>query len=127
MGRLVAAGSVSIGQNYYQIERFRRQVLQAMDDIFETVNVLVAPTYGSFDLLMVTSFTGHLELTIRTGFSDVATRDLRAAPIDSLGRKHRVTANISLHGGLYDEGKMLALARAIEERLNVWFVIPPIG
>jgi hypothetical protein len=38
-----------------------------------------------------------------------------------------VTSNISLHGRLYEEGKMLALARALEEKLDVWHIRPPIG
>lgn len=113
--------------DYYQIERFRRQVMIAMEALFDEVDVLFAPTYGSFDLLMVTNFTGHPGLTFRSGFADVATRDLGSTPIDPKGRKHRVTSNVSLHGRLYEEGKMLAIAHAIEKRLNVWHERPPIG
>src|SRR3546814_10121941 len=36
--------------DYYQIERFRRQVMIAMDEIFSQVDMFFAPTYGSFDL-----------------------------------------------------------------------------
>jgi Asp-tRNA(Asn)/Glu-tRNA(Gln) amidotransferase A subunit family amidase len=113
--------------DYYQIERFRRQVMIEMDVLFGQVDVLFAPTYGSFDLLMVTNFTGHPGLTFRAGFADVATRDLGSTPIDPRGRKHRVTSNVSLHGRLYEEGKMLAIAHALEKQLNVWHVKPPLG
>jgi hypothetical protein len=43
------------------------------------------------------------------------------------GPKHRVTANGSLHGRLFEEGKILSLANAIERRLKVWDQRPPIG
>ncbi|MDB5584929.1 MAG: Amidase [Bradyrhizobium sp.] len=113
--------------DYYQIERFRRQVMVAMDELFAQVDMLFAPTYGSFDLLMVTNFTGHPGLTFRSGFSDIATRDIGSTPIDPQGPKHRVTSNVSLHGRLYEEGKILAVAHALEKRLDVWHVQPPIG
>src|SRR3546814_3093531 len=79
----------------------------AMDEIFSQVDMFFAPTYGSFDLLMVMNFTGHPGLTFRSGFSEIATRDLDSTPIDPKGPTHRVTSNISLHGRLYEEGKML--------------------
>src|SRR3546814_27153 len=103
--------------DYYQIERFRRQVMIAMDEIFSQVDMFFAPTYGSFDLLMVMNFTGHPGLTFRSGFSEIATRDLYSTPIDPKGPTHRVTSNISLHGRLYEEGKMLAVARTLEQKL----------
>src|SRR3546814_19145340 len=47
----------------YQIERFRRQVMIAMEQIFSQVDMFFAPTYGSFDLLIVLTFTGNPGLT----------------------------------------------------------------
>src|SRR3546814_5933871 len=62
-----------------------------------------------------------------SGFSEIATRDLDSTPIDPKGPTHRVTSNISLHGRLYEEGKMLAVARTLEKKLDVWHLRPPIG
>ncbi len=101
--------------------------MEAMDQLYQQVDMLFAPTYGNFDLLMVTNFTGHPSLTFRTGFSDIPTRDLGSTPKDPKGPKHRVTSNVSLHGRLYEEGKMLAVARAIEQKLDVWHIKPPTG
>src|SRR3546814_19146697 len=57
--------------DYYQIERFRRQVMIAMDEIFSQVDMFFAPTFGSFDLLMVMNFTGQPGLTFRFCFSEI--------------------------------------------------------
>ncbi|MDT9601022.1 amidase [Sphingosinicella rhizophila] len=113
--------------DYYQIERFRRQVMEMMDRLFDRVDILFAPTYGSFELLMIANFTGHPGLSFRSGFAETATRDLGFAPIDPSGAKRRVTSNISMHGRLFEEGKMLALARLLEEKLDVWRERPTIG
>src|SRR3546814_20998326 len=58
--------------DYYQIERFRRQVMIAIDEIFSQVDMFFAPTYGIFYLLMVMNFTCHPGLTFRPGFSYIA-------------------------------------------------------
>ncbi|WP_315723492.1 amidase [Sphingosinicella rhizophila] len=113
--------------DYYQIERFRRQVMQMMDEMFDRVDLLFTPTYGSFDLLMVANFTGHPGITFRSGFAELATRDLGAVPANPAGPKHRITSNVSMHGRLFEEGKMLAVARVLEEKLDVWRERPPIG
>src|SRR3546814_19883560 len=91
--------------DYYQIERFRRQVMIALDEIFSQVDMIFAPTYGSFDLLMVLNFTGHPGLNFRSGFSEIATRDLDTTPIYYKGPTHRVLAYLSLHGRLYQIGR----------------------
>src|SRR3546814_12851287 len=90
----------------------------AMDEIFSQVDMFFAPTYGSFDLLMVMNFTGHPGLTFRSGFSAIATRHLDSTPIDPKGPTQRVTSNISLHGRLNEEGKILAVARTLEKTLD---------
>jgi Asp-tRNA(Asn)/Glu-tRNA(Gln) amidotransferase A subunit family amidase len=113
--------------DYLQFERLRRQVMIDFQKIFERVDLLFAPTYGSFELLMATNFTGHPGLSLRAGFLETATRGLGPTAIDPAGPKHRVTQNVSLHGRLFEEGKMLAVARALEARLGVAGERPPIG
>lgn len=106
--------------DYLQIERLRRRVMQVMDGFFEQADMLCLPTYGSFPLLLAANFTGHPGLSLRCGFEELATRGLDVVPSDPDGRKHRVTSNIALHGRLFEEGKMIAVARALEETLDVW-------
>ncbi len=114
--------------DYIQADRFRRQVMMVMDEIFESVEVLCGPLYGySIALVAATNFTGHPGLTMRVGFDDSPTRTIYGAPMDIDGVKHLITENITFHGRLFEEGKMLALGRALEERLNVWRERPPVG
>jgi len=116
--------------DYLQKERLRRQIMQAMHELFGTVDVLFGPTYGSYDLFMTANFTGHPGLTLRAGFVESPSRSSDAkffAPADPHGPQHTVTRNVTFHGRLFEEGTMLALARALESKLGVWERRPPIG
>jgi Asp-tRNA(Asn)/Glu-tRNA(Gln) amidotransferase A subunit family amidase len=107
--------------DYVQIDRFRRQVVRQMHKMFEDVDVVFGPTYGSFDLIIVTNFTGQPGLTLRAGFTESPSRSgasFNAA--DPKGRNHTITRNVTFHGRLFEEGKMLALGRALESKLGVW-------
>jgi Asp-tRNA(Asn)/Glu-tRNA(Gln) amidotransferase A subunit family amidase len=109
--------------DYLQKERFRRQVMQRMQELFTRVDVLFGPTYGSYDLFMITNFTGHPGVTLRAGFVESASRsaeDNFFGPADPHGPVHMVTRNVAFHGRLFEEGTMLALARALESKLGVW-------
>ena len=75
---------------------------------------------------MAMNFTGHPGLGVRAGFVETATRGLGTVPLDPGGPKHRVTQNVAFHGRLYEEGKMLAVARALEARLGVAAERPPV-
>jgi len=116
--------------DYLQKERFRRQVMQRMQETFAQVDVVFGPTYGSYDLFMVTNFTGHPGLTLRAGFFETPSRSSPSnyfGPANPRGRSHRVTRNVTFHGRLFEEGKMLALAHALETRLEVWQQHPSIA
>ncbi len=112
--------------DYLQFERLRRQIMIDFGRIFERVDLLFGPTYGSFELLMAMNFTGHPGLGLRAGFVETPTRGLGSVPIDPAGPKHRVTQNVAFHGRLYEEGKMLAVARALEAKLGVAAARPPL-
>ncbi len=116
--------------DYLQKERLRRQIMQAMHELLSTVDVLFGPTYGSYDLFMTANFTGHPGLTLRAGFVESPSRSSDAkffAPADPHGPQHTVTRNVAFHGRLFEEGTMLAVARALESKLGVWQRRPPIG
>jgi hypothetical protein len=63
-------------------------------------------------------------LTLRAGFYDTPTRDWTVerffTPTDPDAPRHTTTRNVTFHGRLFEEGKMLALAAALERRLGVW-------
>jgi Asp-tRNA(Asn)/Glu-tRNA(Gln) amidotransferase A subunit family amidase len=105
--------------DYLQMERLRRQLMNDMGELFDRVDVVFGPTYGNFDLLLRTNFTGHPGLGMRCGLTETATRGLGSVPLDPAGPKHTVTQNVTFHGRLYQEGTMIALGRALEQRLGV--------
>jgi Asp-tRNA(Asn)/Glu-tRNA(Gln) amidotransferase A subunit family amidase len=116
--------------DYLQKERFRRQVMQHMHEIYTEVDVVFGPTYGSYNLFMVNNFTGHPGLTLRAGFVETPSRSSDASflgPADPNGALHTVTRNVTFHGRLFEEGRMLALAHALETQLGVWQRRPPIA
>jgi hypothetical protein len=101
-----------------------------MHQLFSTVDVLFGPTYGSYDLFMIANFTGHPGVTLRAGFVESPSRSASEkyfAPADAHGHAHTVTRNVAFHGRLFEEGTMLAVARALESKLGVWQRRPPIG
>jgi hypothetical protein len=79
---------------------------------------------------MIANFTGQPGVTLRAGFVESPSRsaaDNYLGPADPHGPLHTVTRNVTFHGQLFQEGTMLALARALESKLGVWQRRPPIG
>lgn len=112
--------------DYLQFERMRRQVMVDFHELFSRVDVLFAPTYGTFDLIVATNFTGHPGITLRAGLDKSPTRPGGWAPKQPAGPPHTITQNVALHGRLYEEGTILALARALEVKLAVGHHRPPV-
>ena len=113
--------------DYLQAERLRRGLMHEFHRIYSDVDALFAPTYGSFELLMAMNYTGHPGITLRAGLDESPTRSAGPVPDDPQGEPHTITRNVAFHGGLFGEGTILALARALEERLGVHHHRPPIG
>ena len=113
--------------DYLQTERLRRGLMQEFHGIYSDVDALFAPTYGSFELLMAMNYTGHPGITLRAGLDESPTRSTGPVPDDPQGEPHTITRNVAFHGRLFEEGKILALARALEERLGVYHHRPPTG
>ena len=113
--------------DYLQAERLRRGLMHEFHRIYSDVDALFAPTYGSFELLMAMNYTGHPGITLRAGLDESPTRSTGPIPDDPQGEPHTITRNVAFHGRLFEEGKILALARALEERLGVYHHRPPTG
>jgi len=92
---------------YVQMDRFRRKVAEMMRGVFNEVDVIAGPSFAS-GLLIITNFTGHPQLVMRSGFGDDGT-----------------PRSFSLWGGLFSEGTLAAMGRRIEQALGVWNRRPP--
>jgi Asp-tRNA(Asn)/Glu-tRNA(Gln) amidotransferase A subunit family amidase len=82
---------------YIQANRVRTVLIEEMDKVMSDVDVYAAPSFGG-DNLLLTNLTGHPCVVLPNGF-------------DEKGRP----ASITFVGGLYDEGLLLAVAKAYQE------------
>ncbi|MEZ6233694.1 MAG: amidase [Phycisphaerales bacterium] len=94
---------------YVQAERIRRMACEAMRDAMDGMDAVFGPSFAG-NMLLVTNFTGHPCVVLRAGFRDAQTPH-----------------GVSLWGHLDDEGTILALAHAMEQRLGVWEVRPTLA
>ncbi|MBL4618161.1 MAG: amidase [Robiginitomaculum sp.] len=108
--------------DYIQLDRLRTKVMYEMDKIFDEVDMLITPNFAA-NLLVITNFTGHPCLTLRAGFTDSIVRGESNIAADS--EKFRVPYNISLIGRLFQEGKLCALGRKLENKLGFYKQTPP--
>ncbi|MCA9689199.1 MAG: amidase [Myxococcales bacterium] len=106
-----------------QADRLRRAVMEAMRDVFADVDLLVSPSFGG-PLLVITNFTGHPSLTLRTGFYESPPRTL----FNELRREdaaRTVPHGITLWGRLFDEPTLARVGLALERSLAVAGRRPP--
>lgn len=83
-----------------QADRVRRQVMNGMADIFDSVDALAAPSFAA-NLLLITNSTGHPAL-------------VQPIAVEG-GQPHGFT----LIGRLFDEGTICRLGQALESAFNV--------
>lgn len=82
---------------YLQANRVRRELIEKLYELFKEYDVIIAPSYRSRQLL-ITNLTGHPVVSVPNGF-------------DKKGRP----TSFTLIGNLYDEGSILALAKAFQK------------
>ena len=85
--------------DYVNANRVRSMAIQKWDDLMRTIDVIVTPT-GAANLsqLVATNLTGHPAVILPNGFRDDGT------PV-----------SLTFLGGLFEEAKALAVARAYQE------------
>ena len=85
--------------DYVNANRLRSIAIQRWDDLMHTVDVIVTPT-GAANLsqLVATNLTGHPAVIVPNGFRDDGT------PV-----------SLTFLGGLFEEAKLLAVARVYQE------------
>lgn len=82
---------------YIQANRIRSLLIQRMEEMMETVDVYVSPSYGGNNLLL-TNLTGHPSVVLPHGF-----------------RTDGTPVSITFTGRLYGEAEALAVAKAFQD------------
>jgi Asp-tRNA(Asn)/Glu-tRNA(Gln) amidotransferase A subunit family amidase len=81
---------------YINANRHRYLLMQHMKVFFETVDIVITPTYGGRQLA-ITNLTGHPALVMPTGFN-----------------QRKLPTSITLVGRLYDEATLLQVGKAFQ-------------
>jgi Asp-tRNA(Asn)/Glu-tRNA(Gln) amidotransferase A subunit family amidase len=89
--------------DYVNANRARTIAMQKWHALFETVDVIVTPT-GVGSQLVATNLTGHPAVILPSGFRDTSDTD-----------KTQVPVSLTFLGGLYQEAKLLAVAKAWQD------------
>ncbi len=93
---------------YIRANRLRWLLIQQMEEMMKMVDVFIAPALVG-DNLLVTNLTGHPSICIPNGFVD-----------------EKTPASIVLTGQLYDEGKLLAIAKKYQDATGFHTKHPPL-
>jgi Asp-tRNA(Asn)/Glu-tRNA(Gln) amidotransferase A subunit family amidase len=119
--------------DHIQLDRFRRLVMQVMDEAFQGIEAMIGPPLVG-PMLVITNFTGHPCLIMRSGFRQSETRgalSLAHGRIEqgspTAGDKHLIPHGVCLWGRLFDEGRVLEIGRALERAFDVWHRRPALG
>ena len=105
--------------DYVQADRLRRKLMQQTHEFFAQVDVVFGPSFGT-PMLSLTNFTGQPSLAIRAGFEEITPRSLFDHPENDTDETlHRIPRSVSLWANLFDEGKLIAVGRALEAELGV--------
>jgi Asp-tRNA(Asn)/Glu-tRNA(Gln) amidotransferase A subunit family amidase len=112
--------------DHVQLDRLRYRVMAVVGGLFDQVDALIGP-FMTGPMLVASNFTGHPCLHLRAGFLEVATRSdpsladgkLKIGEAAADAARFEVPQGISLWAGLFDEGALCNLGRALEAELGV--------
>jgi Asp-tRNA(Asn)/Glu-tRNA(Gln) amidotransferase A subunit family amidase len=115
--------------DFVQADRFRRRVAGEMARIFSQVDLLLVPSLRD-EMLVISNFTGHPSLTLRTGFVQVSQARSDWAPdphnpVPTFSTPRRVPHGVTLIGRLFDEGTIARAGLALEGASGVSTERPP--
>jgi Asp-tRNA(Asn)/Glu-tRNA(Gln) amidotransferase A subunit family amidase len=104
--------------NLVQCDRIRRGIMELLHTFFAQTDLFFAP--WSEEMNALTNLTGHPTLVLRSGFQERHTQAIKGiTEEDTEGPKHKVPDSIHLWSGLFQEGKLITLGRALEEKKGV--------
>jgi Asp-tRNA(Asn)/Glu-tRNA(Gln) amidotransferase A subunit family amidase len=113
--------------DYVQADRLRRQVMQEAHAFFAQADVVFGPSFGN-PMLTMTNFTGQPSIAVRAGFEEITPRPLFGHPENDTDQAlHRIPRSVSLWSNLFEEGKLITVARALEAELGVVGERPDLG
>ncbi len=92
---------------YVQANRIRTMIMGAMEAAMDGIDVFVTPSFGR-GVLLLTNLTGHPAVTLPNGFRDNGT------PV-----------SLSFVGRLYEEDKLLTVAKAYQDATGFHLHHPP--
>ncbi len=109
--------------DFVQADRLRRRVAEEMARIFAHVDLLLVPSLRD-EMLVISNFTGHPSLTLRTGFVHVSEARSDWAPdprmpLPTFAPPRRVPHGVTLLGRLFDEGTLVRAGLALERACGV--------
>ncbi|KAL7422884.1 hypothetical protein Q5752_002181 [Cryptotrichosporon argae] len=96
---------------HIQLDRLRRLAMLDMDAAFAKVDIILGPPAAG-DMCLITNFTGHPCASIVVGYRQSAPRGTNDKEGD--GKPARVPHSVVLWSKLYDEGRLVAAASALE-------------
>jgi Asp-tRNA(Asn)/Glu-tRNA(Gln) amidotransferase A subunit family amidase len=112
---------------YIQANRARSLAIQQFAKLFQSVDVIVAPTSG--EQLVATNFTGHPAVIVPNG---IRGNDAPVAPRSDNGDDDSIggpgtPVSITFLGGLYQDAKLCAFARAYQQATGFQKLHPKLG
>ena len=100
-----------------QCDRIRRGIMEKLHAFFAQTDVFFAP--WSDQLNALTNLSGHPSLTLPAGFEQRPSRAIQGITgEDTEGPKHSVPDSIHLWSSLFQEGKLVTVGRALEEKIG---------
>ncbi len=113
--------------DYVQSDRLRRKVMQQTHEFFTRADVFFGPSFGN-PMLTLTNFTGQPCVTLRAGFEEMTPRSLFGHPENDTDKTlHRVPRSVTFWSALFEEGKLITAARALEAELGISGERPVLG
>ena len=98
--------------DYVNANRVRTLAMQKWHELFQTVDVIVTPTGGN-NQLVATNLTGHPAVILPSGFRDTSATD-----------KTQVPVSLTFLAGLYEEAKLLSVAKAWQDATDFHLKYP---
>lgn len=99
-----------------QVDRFRRQVMQVMHDLYKDVDVILCPSFGP--LLLITNYTGHPCLVLPTGMENRESVPLTGEPVPAERPVVSVPRGFTLWGNMFREDQILAVGKLLERQIG---------
>jgi Asp-tRNA(Asn)/Glu-tRNA(Gln) amidotransferase A subunit family amidase len=116
--------------DFVQCDRIRRLVMQELHGVFAGTDLFFAPDNN--EITALTNLSGHPTLALRAGFQELRSRAIDGiTEDDATGPLSRVPDSVHLWAGLFREGPLIAVGRALEQALapvsGPGFPQPPLG